>query len=139
MEFVRPKDIKFQWYLGKEKFNINGIAQPIVFKEAEVNLQDFSQIISAETPDKLLGYAGISSRQRLLLDVAPNLIELRMLKVDPNYFGKGIASGLIRRSFEFAKSRHKKLILFPERPGDYLRSEFRDVEYPLTTEQLKKM
>lgn len=112
----------------------------LTIQEVSLRIRDFPFAliaVSPNIPNELLGYAGFVATGNNLLDIDSALLELRMLKVDPGYFGNDIGTVLLDYAKKLAREREKTLILNPDRPGQGMAKTYRDKEYPLTTEQLR--
>lgn len=86
---------------------------------------------------QMLGWVAFySGYQQDLHYVSPDFLELRETKVDPQFFGKGIGPRLVEMARMLATEQGKPLFLKPMRPGEGLAKQWRDREFPLTTEQI---
>ncbi|MDO8553602.1 MAG: GNAT family N-acetyltransferase [Candidatus Micrarchaeota archaeon] len=124
-----------------ETIEINGKKIEVLFEIAKLAYVSFQTAILASAiidgQKELVGWVGFHiSIPGRLWTVPLDLMELRETKVDPSFFGHGLGSRLVQIAQIFAREQGKLLYLKPERPGEGIAKEARDVKFPLSTEQL---
>ena len=145
MQAVEAPYIDFQRLRGVRDFGLEGCSSlPVLMREVHFNQGHFPYGIVAlnqADPSDMVGYATFYTYpgDNQLIDLEPSFMELRNLHVDPELRKRGVGSALLDYARDFARSRRRVLILKPERPGEMTGAEFRDREYPMTTEQLREM
>jgi len=100
---------------------------------------DFAIVAKTADSDDVLGYAGMYDYTRHFKSIAPEIMEMEMLKVDPGYFRKGVGANLVLFAQLCTVLREKKLIARPERPGEMTVEECRGVVAPLDEDELRDM
>lgn len=104
--------------------------------------REFSHAVLAssilEGTKVLLGWLAFYHRPFGPLDgINPNWIELRETKIDSGFFQMRLGIKLVELALAWAAEQGKTVYLKPQRPGEEFAREYRDREWPMSTEQIR--